>query len=244
MHLFLLSVFVSLAVPLRVLACEGDCITGTTTAICDRYKHPVARAVDKIGEEIIHTFKLALPGSTVSPPSLMKPIMDCHSNNSWSAMRQNIFPGRFHGKCLDHNGNEPAGCPNPNCPIICGTPGSMVHFYSIFVSIAYNTTCSSFMSCADPNSESYRALEKRVTTHMPESRLQTGSGPQILRYRRPSVIEDEKPAASPIARKDIRSALTHILAKFPEALAECCGGSDLSSCTWAREMKTHILSYP
>ncbi|KAF7360488.1 hypothetical protein MVEN_00779500 [Mycena venus] len=239
MHLSLLSVFVSLAVPLRILACEGDCITNTTTAICDRYKHPV-------GEEIIHTFKLVpLSGSApVSPPSLMIPITNCYSNNSWSAMRQNIFPGYFHGKCLDRNGNEPAGCPNPNCPIVCGTPGSMVHFYSIFVSIAHNTTCSSLMSCADPNSESYRALEKRVTTHMSESRLQTGPGPQILRYRRPSVFEDEKPAASPITKKDIEPALTRILAKFPEVLVKCCGGSDLPSCTWARQMHALILSYP
>jgi len=240
MHLSLLSVFVFLAVPLRVIACEGDCITATTEAMRTNYDEPVNRALNKIGQEII--FNLGL--TNVSPSSLMQPIKTYYNKRSYTALETAIFPSYFHGKCLDHNGLEPKGCPNPDCPMVCGTPGSIVHFYSIFCGIAFNTTYASLMSSADPHSEAYRTLEKRVTTHLPESRLETGPGPHILRYRRLAISENDKPSPSSIATKDVGSVLKRALAKVPEVLEECCGGRNLPSCTWEKQMKALILSYP
>ena len=54
-------------------------------------------------------------------------------------METAIFPSYFHGKC-QVNGVNPPGCPNPDCPVVCGTPGSLVHFFPTLRGIAYNQT--------------------------------------------------------------------------------------------------------
>ena len=56
----------------------------------------------------------------------LQPITQTYANRSYDGMEHAIFPSFFHGKCLDSKGREPDGCPNPDCPIVCGTPGSLV----------------------------------------------------------------------------------------------------------------------
>jgi hypothetical protein len=59
MQLSLLSVFVFLAVPLRVIACEGECIEGVTNKFCDLYEAPVKKTLDKIVKTLNHVLSLA-----------------------------------------------------------------------------------------------------------------------------------------------------------------------------------------
>ena len=77
-------------------------------------------------------------------------------------MEAAIFPHYFHGKCLDAAGNEPAGCPNPDCPIVCGTPGSLVHFFPKLRYIAFNQTYHLLKTLSTPGTPTYAAVEKAV----------------------------------------------------------------------------------
>ncbi|KAJ7126149.1 hypothetical protein C8R44DRAFT_702528 [Mycena epipterygia] len=240
MLLPVISILAFLAIPLRVTACEGDCIVGTTNAMRNNYKAPVQCVVQTIGQEIIDRFGLVSQDSkTLSPDSLLAPVMKTYRNTSYSDLETNIFPGYFHGKCQDVDGVDPDGCPNPDCPVVCGTPGSIVHFYSIFCEIAHNTTAQSLASSVSPPSASYRALEDRVAAQMPQPRL-GGPGPQNLRYRRSTVFPGDKPSVSPSFVPDLRN----ILDQIPIVLTDCCGGPGLPLCTWEKKMKALILSYP
>jgi hypothetical protein len=170
-------------------------------------------------------------------------MMKAYRNQSFSHLKTNMFPGFFHGKC-QVDGVDPEGCPNPDCPVVCGTPGSIVHFYSTFCQIAYNTSSDSLMSSVSPSSASYRALENNVAAHMPK--LEMGPGPQILRFRRSILFAgDETASVSPVnTEENFVPVLRSILDQIPAVLEDCCGGPDLSLCRWESKMKALILSYP
>ncbi|KAJ6495304.1 hypothetical protein C8R45DRAFT_166761 [Mycena sanguinolenta] len=239
MRLSFLPVF--LAVPLLVVACEGDCITNTTKAMVHHYNSPVELSLTNIGQEIRDKL---LPGSTVTPLSLMKPIMTQYRNICFENLRFAVFPSHFHGKCLDDEGHEPEGCPDPDCPMVCGTPGSMVHFYDDFARISFAATNASLMSSAAPDSDSYLALEKRVTT-LSRPRLGTAPGPRILRYRRLfDILGNDELSASPVAQNNVALSLRSIVAKLPDELEKSCGGPDIPRCLWEKPMKEYILSFP
>lgn len=88
--------------------------------------------------------------------------MTAFRKQSYAGMESAIFPSFFHGKCLDDDGNTPPGCPNPDCPVVCGTPGSMVHFYPKLRYIAFNETYHLFQDLADPSSKVYKQVENTV----------------------------------------------------------------------------------
>lgn len=92
----------------------------------------------------------------------LEPIQAAYRTQAYQNMETGIFPSYFHGKCLDGNGQEPAGCPNPNCPVVCGTPGSMFHFYSILRFIAFNQTYHLLERISNPGSPSYNRVEALV----------------------------------------------------------------------------------
>ncbi|KAM5537576.1 hypothetical protein V8D89_008654, partial [Ganoderma adspersum] len=92
----------------------------------------------------------------------LEPIQAAYRTQAYQNMETGIFPSYFHGKCLDGNGNEPAGCPNPDCPVVCGTPGSMVHFYPILRFIAFNQTYHLLERLSVPGSPSYNRVEALV----------------------------------------------------------------------------------
>ena len=140
---FLLSLLL-LALPTIVSACEGDCIVGTTNAFVGNYTTPVNTAMGKMVRFIplfygplkqlclrIHaaSFTQALQISNLIPshPSVdtamnyLEPVLAAYRTQAYQNMKTGIFPSYFHGKCLDGNGQEPAGCPDPDCPVVCGT---------------------------------------------------------------------------------------------------------------------------
>ncbi|EAU89760.2 hypothetical protein CC1G_07485 [Coprinopsis cinerea okayama7 len=79
--------------------------------------------------------------SPVPPTEYLQPLLSAYDNQKQTWLRKAIFPSFFHGKCQDPvTGVNPPGCPNPDCPVVCGTPGSMVHYYSRLRYIAFNAT--------------------------------------------------------------------------------------------------------
>jgi len=80
-------------------------------------------------------------GQSSAAGQLVTPLYDAYVKASYNSTEQALFPGFFHGKCQDKvTGIEPKGCPDPDCPVVCGTPGSMVHYYPILATLAYNIT--------------------------------------------------------------------------------------------------------
>ncbi|KAJ7104506.1 hypothetical protein B0H15DRAFT_810347 [Mycena belliarum] len=242
MFISFISILALLAAPLWVTACEDECPVGISHALVANYQRPVRCVVETIGREIINKFGLVAQGSTeLSPDFLLAPIMNVYRNNCFHNINMTIFPGFFHGKC-QVNGVDPAGCPNPDCPVVCGTPGSIVHYFDTFSELAYNATKDTLMAPISSDSPSYRALEKNVRGHLPH---ETGPGPQILRFRRSWLLPGNKASVSPIPdHENFVSILRGILEQIPMVLGDCCGGPDLRLCRWETKMKALILSYP
>ncbi len=164
-------------------------------------------------------------------------------------MENAIFKTCFHGKCLDPNtGLEPAGCPNPDCPLICGTPGSLIHFYTKLKSIVFNSTVSLFDEVIDTNSEAYRKVEQRIV-----KAASSNTRRRFLRFKRfdlarQSGLSRERNFEEIAGRGDenIKQVLRPHLQQFHELLGALCGGvSDgIPNCSWERSMHDYILSFP
>jgi hypothetical protein len=165
-------------------------------------------------------------------------------------MENAIFKSCFHGKCEDSTtGIDPPGCPNPDCPVICGTPGSIVHFYSKFRSLAFDATVHLFDEIIQPSSAAYQKFEASVISA-------TSSSPsQEKRQRMVRFMREADRVAKPRigfyngkniekrAPKDTRDELQAIVRQFPSEMKSVCG-DDLSSCSWEAEFKKFILSFP
>ncbi|KAJ7754535.1 hypothetical protein B0H16DRAFT_1418264 [Mycena metata] len=230
MHLSLLSVFVFMAIPV-LRACEGECITGITEAFIGNYTGPREAVMTQIGDQIIDNLHLV----NLSPAELMKPLMDQYDNVSYPALETAIFPDYFHGKCQNpKTGVEPEGCPNPDCPVVCGTPGSLVHFYSELRYIAFNDTHHVLDSCA---SASTPALVDIAIAHQPKSNSDPTLAPRILRFRRAAT-------ESSTSRQDIERVVKQKLGEIYNLLFHVCGGEGYPLCSWETKMKEYILSFP
>ena len=91
----------------------------------------------------------------------LRPISEKYWNDAYNGMETAIFPSYFHGKC-QQDGVDPPGCPNPDCPVVCGTPGSLVHFYGKLRYIAFNQTRHLLDTIATPGSDAYNQVEQNV----------------------------------------------------------------------------------
>lgn len=92
----------------------------------------------------------------------LQPIISAYQKEAYKGMETAIFPNFFHGKCLNDQGIEPDGCPNPDCSIVCGTPGSMVHYYSKLRFIAFNETYHHLERLCTPGTDAYKRAEQAV----------------------------------------------------------------------------------
>ncbi|KAI0659723.1 hypothetical protein C8Q70DRAFT_1153655 [Cubamyces menziesii] len=147
-------------VPATVSACEGDCMVGVTNAWLGNYTSPVNFVWLKVAQQISDI----MPGhpDTQTVLGYLQPLLTAYKKQAYQGMEMAIFPNYFHGKCLDSDGNEPDGCPNPDCPIVCGTPGSLVHFYPKLRFIAYNQTYHLLQSIVDPETDTYQQVEQAI----------------------------------------------------------------------------------
>ena len=149
----------------------------------------------------------------------LNPILEAYkTNQSYAALEHAVFPSYFHGKC-QVNGVDPSGCPNPDCPVVCGTPGSLVHFYSKLCSLVFDCIQDYVQSLLSPDSRTYQEVEK-------------------------SILADACPMNKNEKISYTRRMQT-IFKQFSSRLETACGGADkLSKCSWENEMKSFILSFP
>lgn len=206
------------------------------------------------------------------PLQLFLPILASYHNHIYSRLETSIFPGFFHGKCRDDKGNVPDGCPNPDCPVVCGTPGSMCHFYPKLRYIAFNATRHLISDLASPGTDEYLQVEKRVmhavfgdeeddTDDAYQARrdaregVKTGEGNErrMLRFERwRGVARKYKRDSAEMAQKKkaVKKELQDTLAQAGPMLEKQCGGSGngqtngLPECDWADLMKEFILTFP
>ncbi|THH11920.1 hypothetical protein EW145_g360 [Phellinidium pouzarii] len=96
--------------------------------------------------------------------TLMQPVVAAYSNVSYDSLETAIFPSYFHGKCqrFSKDGQDPPGCPDPDCPVVCGTPGSLVHFYPTLRYIAFNSTRETLTDIMKTGSPAYVQVEERI----------------------------------------------------------------------------------
>ncbi|KAI0085897.1 hypothetical protein BDY19DRAFT_963563 [Irpex rosettiformis] len=229
-----------IAVPSTVTACEGDCIVGITRAFIGNYSEPVEHVMMTVASQISHF----VPGSPTpeSAMEFLQPITNAYSSSSYDGMERAIFPNFFHGKCLDDNGVEPDGCPNPDCPLVCGTPGSLVHFYSKLRYIAFNQTRHLLKDLSTPGSDTYNQVERAVIRR--ENR-KTRKRTTVNRSGFSTVALPTKRSEDEVKKK-----LKNVMRNVPTWIEQVCGGSgsgdtnDLPQCNWEREMKEYILTFP
>ncbi|KZT24890.1 hypothetical protein NEOLEDRAFT_1134591 [Neolentinus lepideus HHB14362 ss-1] len=161
-------------------------------------------------------------------------------------MKTAIFPSYFHGKC-QQNGVDPPGCPNPDCPVVCGTPGSMVHFYSKLRFIVFNQTKHFLEQMTKPGSDTYDQVERTVLQYSSNARRAPRT---VLRYMRRDMESLEELTSLTTRSTDVRTSLKDILGRIGILLEQACGGTGtgvtngLQSCSWEGPMKEFILSYP
>lgn len=174
---------------------------------------------------------------------LLEPYLREFDSRAPAVYQHAIFPSHFHGKCQNTStGIDPPGCPNPDCPVVCGTPGSMVHFYSDLAEIALNSALSMAKEMAKPQSSSYKrvvqALEERSTRPR-----------RLLRFSRTSVSASGG-NLSVKHRESPNEFTTRHMASLPHMVEVACGGGQtseinaISHCRWETEMKNFILSFP
>ncbi|KAI0073780.1 hypothetical protein K474DRAFT_1666197 [Panus rudis PR-1116 ss-1] len=245
MKFSLLLTFLFLTVPATVMGCEGECIVGVTNAVVGNYSTPVQHVMDRIAEDIA---SLASDYSSRHPASrFIRPVMAAYDRSAYSGMETAIFPSFFHGKCLI-DGVEPDGCPNPDCPVVCGTPGSIVHFFPKFRYIGFNQTRNLLKTLTTPGSPTYNDVERMLldaaAQDAPPSR-------RTLRvHSRSSALGSTGFSATKRDDENLKAGLRNIMAQVEPLLSDQCGGTPygatngLPECSWEREMKEYILTFP
>ncbi|KAF8903928.1 hypothetical protein CPB84DRAFT_1835794 [Gymnopilus junonius] len=258
---------------LLVLACEGECITGITKALVGNYSVPFDIASQSIADTIFSRL-VQNPKAGIPAIAYISPIIDEYHKRAEDNMRTTIFKTYFHGKCQDPVTNiDPDGCPNPDCPVVCGTPGSMVHFYSVFRYRAFNSTVNTWNDIIDSDSTPYKLVERAVLAAAPSSST-NNSGPnqkrnrQLLRFMRFAYSnthppDDQADITGRLSvdnsdddvdierREDPRAKeLKTYLRQFRLQLTTNCGGTatgktnSLPNCSWEQSFKNYILSFP
>ena len=149
-------------------------------------------------------------------------------------------------------GIDPPGCPNPDCPVVCGTPGSIVHFYDKFCSLAFDATVHLFDEIINPSSGAYQEFEKGVISAASSS-SSVEKRKRIVRFMResdwlagPRLGFDKSKNIEKRVEPAIRDKLQTILQEFPSKLKAVCRGdsTELASCKWEAAFKQYILSFP
>ncbi|GJE88164.1 hypothetical protein PsYK624_042470 [Phanerochaete sordida] len=228
-------------VPVTVSACEGDCIVGITNAFLTNYTSPIEFVMDNVAKQISNMLP-AHPGLETSR-NYLRPILDSYENDAYNGMETAIFPSYFHGKC-QQDGVDPPGCPNPDCPVVCGTPGSLVHFYGKLRYIAFNQTRYHLQTLATPGSDAYKQVEQAVLD------ADGAKTRRMIRIYERSGPYGTVPSFLTKREDDTRTKLQDIMRNVGSMLLQTCGGSEdgetngLADCSWEKAMKEYILSFP
>ena len=154
-------------------------------------------------------------------------------------MEKVIFKTYFHGRCQDaKTGIDPPGCPNPDCPVVCGTPGSIVHFFNIFRYRAFNATVHGMEPIINPNSAAFKKVEEAIEQAVVSTNRRAIS--RFIRSTPPTCANGESVGAT----------LVSWFRQFRRLMIVACGGTPegklngLPGCSWEQEFKSYILSFP
>ncbi|KAH9947534.1 hypothetical protein B0H21DRAFT_691825 [Amylocystis lapponica] len=242
--------FLLFAVPATVSACEGECIVGITKAFVGNYSHPIQSVMEKLAEEI--SGMITGRPSTATSMHYVSPLVEAYNQNPYDGMKTAIFPNYFHGKC-QQDGIDPPGCPNPDCPVVCGTPGSLVHFYSTLRYIAFNESRAALEAIVSPDSSAYKRVEKAVMdASQAQSRRMSRIYPRVPAKASQHTASRHIPPAesTPSANSGAPSGIGSVTPSDGTILETVCGGnadeetSGLPDCSWEVAMKEYILSFP
>jgi hypothetical protein len=129
---------------------------------------------------------------------------------------------------------------------VCGTPGSLVHFYSKFCSLAFDAIVHLFDEIIEPSSAAYQKCEASVISATSSAKNRQ----RMVRFMReadwvakPRVGFYKGKNVKKRAREDIRDKLQTILRQFSSKMKSICG-DELRYCSWEAEFKQYILSFP
>ena len=201
--------------------------------------------------------KLLPPGYHDDTMSFFHPILTTYHDTSYDDMRTAIFPSYFHGKC-QRDGVEPQGCPNPDCPVVCGTPGSLVHFFPTLRFIAFKSTRDTLQKLCSPSSDEYKKTEQAVARAATTSR-KSGSKQRRGSMFNHGAAQGELAQSVPLGKniqyvrkreEDVEKGFKEIMGQVPSLLEEACGGnptedaSALPDCSWEEAMKAFFLTFP
>ncbi|KAL5480805.1 hypothetical protein ACEPAI_9745 [Sanghuangporus weigelae] len=241
-----------------VSACEGECIIEITKAFLGNYSVPIHTAFREMSQEI-STDLLPPSQRPIDPMTFIQPILTAYSKISYDTLEDAIFPSYFHGKCqrFSKDGQDPPGCPNPDCPVVCGTPGSMVHFYSTLRYIVFNSTSAMLEKLATPGNDAYDQVNTLVQraqgVHKRDLVATHGMG-HSLGYRNHSKRVLSRILRSNLEKPGLQSRstsnLVSIMSQFSNHFIRACGGNArdsedaLPKCSWEQDMKKFILSFP
>lgn len=253
--------------PSVVTACEGECIVGIANAFLTNYTVTVHAVLSDIvsflpldscygvnapfqADDIVAQL---IPNRRYnSPPlSILQPIYSAYKQQAYTHLETDIFPSYFHGKCAQNDsGNpdapaeDPPGCPNPDCPVVCGTPGSLVHFYPKLRYIAFDSTRKVLKSCAEGAGEEVKRNVQRE--------IEAGGGGTKRRSDQVGLHHSKSSRGAKYRRATDHAMQTveRLIGEIPSRMEIACGGTGtgttngLPDCSWEAAMKEYILSFP
>ncbi|KAL0959673.1 hypothetical protein HGRIS_011372 [Hohenbuehelia grisea] len=242
------------------MACEGDCIRDITNAFLGNYTTPIKKIITEINHEILSNIPLSA-STERTDYYYVSPILEDFDLDAYKILVNSLFRENFHGKCLDSNGVQPAGCPNPDCAIICGTPGSMVHFYPKVVQIVFDSLRDHLAGLVAPGTDTRKRMEKMILADAQEPRRKRRElhirGRTIFAepnfdYTESKFSENGHDGGHGLYSRANQPSKDATLARLSRMLEpavtkkrmEKACGEQLSSCSWEASMKEYILSYP
>ncbi|KAK0458904.1 uncharacterized protein EV420DRAFT_1334075 [Desarmillaria tabescens] len=240
-----LSLFFALsALPVIAFACEGECITGVTAGFVNDVRELLKTIFPDVVSQVYKALDIPSPDDSRCL-ALVNPMLAAFEKQALPSFQHAIFPSFFHGKC-QVNGVDPDGCPNPDCPVVCGTPGSLIHFYPILLEIVYNSTMAVVQDITSPHSDAYQETQKTVFDTLPPH----FSSPRMFRFSRSTFYPaiSTTPSATGFSKRsrhsDFSRAFEIQMRKISQAVTQACkAGNGGGGCTFP-DMKKKILSYP
>ncbi|KAK0496081.1 hypothetical protein EDD18DRAFT_1168744 [Armillaria luteobubalina] len=232
------------ALPVIAFACEGECITGVTAGfVAGMLGFLKSEVLPGFVRELYTLMDVPTPSDDSQLLSLAEPLLDAFEKDAPPCFQENIFPRYFHGKC-QVNGVDPPGCPKPDCPVVCGTPGSMVHYFDKLVEIVLDSTMTVCRNMTSPDSTVYKAMEKNMLKTISSH----SSSRRTFRFSRstfdstistvPSATGFSKRGSSP----NFSQVFQTLMSKFSQRVKSACE-TGKGRCTFLY-MKKEILSYP
>ncbi|KAF8155756.1 hypothetical protein B0H34DRAFT_642848, partial [Crassisporium funariophilum] len=229
-----------------VQGCEGECIRGIVTAVLGNYTRPTSAVLEDMANSI-STQVIQNTQNPTPPMRYLSPIVEEYNKRCYKYMEHEIFEKKFHGKCQNPiTGLDPAGCPNPDCPVVCGTPGSIIHFYLTFRYIAFNATVNLLKDILKTDSPAFQQVEQLVQADIPTKQR------RLMRFMRKmstfgnkDIIMDNETRA-----ERVKDTLAAIFRPVRSKMTSACGGTangktnGLPDCTWEAQFKEYISTFP